>query len=172
MLMLLYCSVHPETLLFTAPEPLGASKHCYLLRRSHLALEMAARASQGAARALGMTAQARLGAARALEMGAQAWLGSRLNARNGRSGLHGWRQGVRNGCSGLPRCRQHAQNNCSGMLWRHLSTRNGCSKALFEKTALCCTVWWCSAFSSARLPPGGLESVLPLLELVLAGRMS
>ena len=54
---------------------LGIRKHRYLPHRSHWALEMAARACPGAARALKIAARACLGVARALEMAARpAWV--------------------------------------------------------------------------------------------------
>ena len=54
-----------------AQEPLHAQKHCYLPHRSHLALEMAARACLGAAGVSGRAVWACFGVARALKMAAQ-----------------------------------------------------------------------------------------------------
>ena len=55
---------------------LGIRKHRYLPHRSHWALEMAARACPGAARALKIAARACLGTARGLEMAAPAYSGA------------------------------------------------------------------------------------------------
>ena len=104
----------------------NARKHCYLPHRSHLALEMAARACSVATMALKEAARACSVATVVL----QRW---RLGTLHGHSGAPKWRWGLLRGHYGAPKWHlwplhghSGGRNGCSGLLCVHNGAQNGC----------------------------------------------